>query len=59
MNKTLKDLEQLINLHGAAQVAVWMGYKDTRPIRQWIQRKSIPEPRIVRVKKLLNEKGFK
>lgn len=53
MNKTLKDLEKLINLKSPAQVAVWLGYKDTRSIHQWLQRGVIPKARVDRVKELL------
>lgn len=55
MDKLVKDFQKLIHLRTAAQVAVWLGYRDTRAINQWLQRGLIPKARIERVKELCHE----
>lgn len=55
MKKPIKDLERLIHLKTAAQVAVWLGYSDTRPIYQWLHRGVIPRARQEAVKRLVEE----
>ncbi len=35
-------LRKLLRKYGWAQVAVWLGYKDTPPIKAWIRRGRIP-----------------
>lgn len=57
MKKTLIELERLVNIHGAAQVSVWLGYKDTRAIRQWSQRKTIPAARVDLVESVIKKRA--
>ncbi len=59
MQKAVKQLKELIHLHGPAQVAVWLGYMDHRAVQQWISRERIPTVRLAKVQKLINDKGVK
>lgn len=56
MQKITRDLQHLIELHTAAQVAVWLGYRDARAIYQWVQRDKIPKARVLLVKRLVEER---
>lgn len=56
MNQLIDQLEHLMQLHGPAQIAVWLQYKDHRAIQMWITRKKIPTCRIAKVEKLLKDK---
>jgi hypothetical protein len=51
----VKNLRKLVDVHGAAQVAVWLGYKDTRSINNWVSTSTIPRARVERVRSVLNE----
>lgn len=55
MKKLLKQLKAFVDLHGAAQVSVWLGYRDSRAVSQWITRNEIPKARIELVKALLKK----
>jgi len=57
--KQVDNLRKLINLYGSAQVAVWLGYSDTRPIHQWLSRGQIPEKKLGSVNELLKHKGVR
>lgn len=57
MSKQINQLEKLMHLYTPAQVAVWLGLADPRPIQKWISRKKIPRVKLERVKLLLKEKG--
>lgn len=57
MKKRIAELKKMVNLYGAAQVAVWLGYKDTHMVKQWITRGHIPEVRQVKVDDMLNQYG--
>ncbi len=46
-----------MHLYTPAQVAVWLGLSDPRPIHQWIVRGKIPRTKLVRVMDLLDKKG--
>lgn len=54
--KMMTQLDKLIKINGAAQVAVWLGYRDTRPINQWITRGEIPRAKIPLVKEVIEKK---
>ena len=56
MKKLVKQLKSFVDLHGAAQVSVWLGYRDSRAVSQWITRNEIPKARIEMVKSLLLKK---
>ncbi len=53
----IKQLERLIDLTSPAQVALWLGYKDSRQLMMWIHRKEIPRARVAIVERLLAQKG--
>lgn len=53
MKALLRDLEKLMHIKSPAQVAVWLGQKDTRPVYMWLNRQKIPKAKIERVKELL------
>jgi len=55
--KMVTQLNNLVKLHGAAKVAVWLQYKDTRPINQWITRGEIPKAKVPKVKQLVDKKS--
>lgn len=55
----IKDLEKLKNLHGAAQVCVWLGIQDTRTLNTWISRKSVPYKYHEVAKKVINKRRKK
>lgn len=57
MNETLSALEKLMHLYSPAQVAVWLGLKDPRPIQQWIYRGIIPRTKLARVTQVIEKKG--
>ena len=38
----IEKLKKLKEKHGAAQVCVWLGIKDTRTLNTWISRNAIP-----------------
>lgn len=57
MKDTLANLERLVQIHGAAKVSVWLGYRDTRAIRQWSQRKAIPPARVDLVESILKKRS--
>lgn len=57
MSKDLNQLEKLMHLYSPAQVAVWLGLSDPRPIHQWLVRGKIPRARLARVTQLLIIKG--
>lgn len=46
-----------MRIHSPAQVAVWLGYADPRPIQQWISRGKIPLAKQAKVIAFLNTKG--
>lgn len=46
-----------MHLYSPAQVAVWLGLADPRPIHQWILRGKIPRTKLVKVEQLLKAKG--
>ncbi len=51
------ELQRLIYLYSPAQIAVWLGLADPRPIHQWILRKKIPRTKLVKVEELLKKRG--
>ena len=53
MKRDISSLKKIISIHGAAQVAVWLKYRDTRPINQWLTRNKIPETQREAVKHLI------
>lgn len=53
----VRKLRKIVSRHGAAQVAVWLKYKDTRSIGVWLAKEKIPAARIELVKALVQEKG--
>jgi len=53
----IKKLEKLKDIHGAAQVCVWLGLKDTRTLNTWISRKTIPFHKLEVVTKIINKKS--
>lgn len=55
MKRTVQELKKLIQIYGAARVAVWLDYRDTRPINSWVTRGQIPEQRKELVKDLINK----
>lgn len=57
MNKIVKKLKSFVDLHGAAQTAAWLGYRDSRAVSMWITRNEIPKARVELVKQLLEQKG--
>lgn len=57
METTVKKLERMVHAHGAAQVSVWLGYRDTRAVWQWIQREEIPKARVDLVKTMIKKNG--
>ncbi len=58
-NVSIKKLKKIVDKEGAAQVAVWLCYKDTRAILAWLNRKRIPSHMELLVNRLINdyEKG--
>lgn len=42
MEKYFKKLKKMIEKHGKAKVAVYLGVSDTRTMDAWFQRKQIP-----------------
>jgi hypothetical protein len=52
----IEPLRKLISIHGAAQVAVWLNYRDSRQVNQWVSSETIPKCRVEKVKALLSEK---
>lgn len=54
--KVLQDLKLLMQYTSPAEVAVLLGYKDTRAIRQWIFRKRVPKGKIERISKLASDR---
>jgi len=56
MKKLVKELKAFVDLHGAAQTAAWLGYRDSRAVSQWITRNEIPKARMELVKQLLIKK---
>lgn len=57
MKQQLDELQRLMDLYSPAQVAVWLGLQDPRPIHQWIIRSKIPRTRLAKVTQLLTIKG--
>ena len=57
MSKELRNLEKLMHIYSPAQVAVWLGLNDPRPIHQWILRNKIPRTKQAKVTLLLENKG--
>jgi len=57
MKLMITKLKKLVARHGAAQVAVWLRYRDTRSILGWIESERIPECRITLVKEMLKERA--
>lgn len=55
----IKKLNDLKNEHGAAQVCVWLGIKDTRTLNTWLSRSSIPFHMLEKVTKLVKRKEKK
>lgn len=51
----IKKLEKLKEKHGAAQVCVWLGIKDTRTLNTWLSRKAIPFHMLEKVTELLSK----
>lgn len=56
MQKYINDLEKLMHIHSPAQVAVWLGLKDPRPIHQWIIRKKIPRTQLAKVSFIIDQR---
>ena len=54
---TIKKLGKLVGRYGAAQVSVWLGYRDTRSINVWLSTNKIPKSRIELVQSILKSKG--
>jgi hypothetical protein len=55
-NVTLvRNLGKLVERHGAAQVSVWLGYRDSRAVSVWVATKRIPPPRIELVKSVVKK----
>lgn len=52
--KTLKALQTFSNNNGFAKTAVALGYTDVNAIRNWLQRKEIPESKRELVNDLVN-----
>jgi len=55
--KLVTQLDSLVKINGAAKVAVWLDYRDTRPINQWITRGEIPKAKVPVVKQLVKKKA--
>ena len=55
MTRDVSSLKKIISIYGAAQVAVWLNYRDTRPINQWLSRNKIPENKVEAVKHLIKK----
>lgn len=51
----LKELKRMVELHGAAKIAVVLGYRDTRPLGVWLAAKKIPKARVELVRAKLRE----
>ena len=49
----ISELKKAIKIHGAAQVCVWLGMKDTRTIHTWLSRGKIPDHKSKDVEKLM------
>lgn len=58
MEKLIREFKEVIDIHSPAQVAVWLGYRDTRQILQWIALRKIPKARVAKVKDLVMRKGL-
>ncbi len=50
-------LKKLVERYGAAQVAVFLNYRDTRAINVWLATKTIPKARRELVKSVLRQQG--
>lgn len=51
----LKAFRKIVEIHGAAKVAVALNYRDTRPINVWLANKDIPKARRELVKRITKE----
>jgi len=51
--KLVIALRELVDLHGAALVSVWLGYRDARSIGVWLSSNNIPRVRRKRVEALV------
>lgn len=49
----IKKLQRLVDIHGIAQVAVWLNYRDGRSIATWISTGKIPRVRVAQVETLV------
>lgn len=52
----LKSLRRLVAIHGAAQVSVWLGYRDSRSVNTWLATKRIPKARTALVEQIVMDK---
>lgn len=55
----IRELKQITKSHGAAQVCVWLGIKDTRTLNTWISRKSIPFHMMKKVNEVITKRSEK
>lgn len=53
----INGLQKLVDRYGAARVAVWLNYKDTRSIHVWLSTKNIPRARHELVRSVIQKQG--